>query len=393
MHVITYSTLFTDVCSSPSVTNGHANARAAYFKTGHEVSFSCNEGFSSPYSTTTCQATRVWSPQAVCTEITCKVPHLDNGHYTVSSDNRETNERELYNTWIIPVCNDGYQRSSFTQRKCESDGNWSGNEVDCKPIICERLPNTFANGSYDSGGKHSHFPYNHEITVICQYGHYLKSPLSKRRCIGPNTWSITYPECRRITCRSPDPFRDGQYSGNRQSYDFKAVLVPTCNTGYYMSKNVKQRVCEQPDTWSGTEPVCEIVGCETPTVPNGNFTSNTSRTKLYRYRDIIAIQCDQGYEIKSGSATRTCQANGTWGQQPIECVKFLCNDTSGIRHAAITWNAYPKLAFGQSGNVTFNSTFFFLQQGSVEVTCSERRRLTWVTKPNFGMMLYCYYVS
>ena len=309
--------------------------------------------------------------------------------------------------------------------------------MNCRPISCERLPDTFAHGHYDSKGLKASFPYKHEITVVCDIGYYL-TETAKRRCIEPNTWSEkdpeclrvtcwkpyrffngqynlnqtrydfgsvlvptcytgyyisnniekrvceqngrlgswsgTDPECRRFACRSPTSFSNGQYNPSQTSYDFGSVLVPTCHTGYYMSTNVEKRVCEGADTWSGSEPVCEIVKCETPTVLNGHFNSSTSRTKSYRYRDSISIQCDQGYELKGEWAARTCQADGTWNQPPLECVKLLCNDPSDIRHAAITLNnAYPTLAFGQSGNVTFNSTFFFLLHGSLEVTCTEKK--------------------
>jgi len=356
-----------------------------FSRPGDEVSFSCNEGFSPPNSTTTCQATKVWSPPPMCTEVTCIVPHLDNGHYIVISDNREANEREPYNTWISPVCNGGYTRSSLTQRKCGLDGQWSGTDVYCDPIICKRLPDTFDHGYYASKGLQPPFPYNHEITAVCHSGYHLTQPVT-RRCIESNTWSGTDPACRRIKCRSPTTFSNGQYNGSQHVYDIGTVLVPTCHTGYYMSNNVEKRVCERSHSWSGSEPKCTMFECETPNVTNGNFTSITLRTKSYRYRDKISIQCDHGYEIKSGSAIRTCQANGTWDQLPMECVKIICNDTSDLIHAAITLNAYPTLALGQSGNVTFNSTFFYLQHGSVEVTCAESRKLTWVTKPHFGMI-------
>jgi len=510
------------VCTLPNVENGQAEvSEHQIFKTGHAVSFSCNEGFSPPHSTTTCQATKLWSPQPVCTEVTCTVPLLINGRYTTDPSIREANEHVPYKTEISPICNEGYMLSSdlsFAQRTCKSDGQWSGTEVNCDRITCDSFPEQFDHRYYHSRDIKPPFSYNHAITAYCDNGYYLAEPAT-RRCIEPNMWSGKDPECRRITCRSPNTFRygkyngirllydfgtvlvptcntgyyvsnnvekrvcelqngmhgswsgpdpecwqikcrspttfsNGQYNGSHQvydfgtvlvptcntgyymsnnfqkrvceqnrwydswsgpdpecrritcrspkpfsngkynssqiSYDFGSVLVPTCHTGYYMSNNIEKRVCERPDSWSGTEPVCEIVECETPTVLNGHFNSSTFKIKPYRYRDIISIQCDQGYEIKSGSATRTCQANGTWDRPHMECVKIICNDTSGIRQAGIILNAYPTLAFNQSGNVTFNSTFFYLQHGSVEVTCSESRKLTWVTKPDFGMVYNLY---
>ena len=322
------------------------NARAEYFKTGDEVSFSCNEGFSSPHSTTTCQATKVWSPPPVCTEVTCKVPGLINGRYRTNPGNRETNEREplSYNALISPICNEGYMLSTdLSQRVCKSDGQWSGTEVNCNPITCDRLPDTLANGYYDDRDKQAPFPYNYEIPAVCHYG-YVLTQHTTRRCINPNTWSGTDPDCRRITCTNPASFSYGQYNLSQQPYDFGSVLVPTCHTGYNISNNVEKRICERPDSWSGSEPKCKIVECETPTAHNG-----------------------------------------TWDQPPMECVKIRCNDTSDVRHEHI--DHYPELAIGENGTVSYNSEHIFLASGSTEVTCSTSRKLTWIKAPQFGKIL------
>jgi len=379
--VITY--IFTEVCSSPGVPNGHAvNGGAAYFKTGHEVSFSCNEGFSPLQSTTTCQATREWSPPPVCTEITCKVPHLGNGRYTVMSGNRETNEQVLYNTWIRPVCNYGYTPTSIAQRKCGSGGQWSGTNVYCYPITCKSLPDTFYRGKYISSDTTAPFPYDHEVTAVCFQGYHLTQPVT-RRCINYNIWSKSDPdpECRRIKCQSPNTFINGQYNGSQPSYDFGTVLVPTCNTGYYMLSNVAKRICEQLDTWSGSDPQCRIVTCKTPNFSNGHYYPLSS----YLYNATIIITCTEGYELKGGSATRTCQADGTWGQPPLECVKILCNDTSDVRHEHI--DHYPELAIGENGTVSYNSNHIFLSSGYTEVTCATSRKLKWIKAPQFGKLL------
>jgi len=471
------------------------------------VSFSCNEGFSPPHSTTTCQATKVWSPPPMCTEVTCNVPYLDNGRYTVMSVNRETNEHEPYNTWISPLCNDGYKRSSFTHRICGSGGQWSGTEVYCNPITCKRLPNTFAQGYYDSRDTQPPFPYNHEITVVCDYGYHLTQPAT-RRCIEPNTWSGTDPACQRIMCWSPTWFSNGQYNLSRQPYDFGSILVPTCHTGYYMSNNVAKRICEHQNgrygSWSGTDPDCRRITCMAPTTfSNGNYNlsktlydfgsvlvptchtgfymSNNVEKRVceqhnswsvkhpsclritcrspasfingkynesqpsgqlqydfgsilvpicdtgynmnsdiskrvceqqnkwsgsepmcttvsckspnisnahydplppYWYNSTIVYKCSEGYEIKDGPAKRTCEADGTWGQPPLQCVKILCNDTSDVRHEHV--DLYPALAIGESGRVSYNSEHMFLSSGYTEVMCSTSRKLKWIKAPEFG---------
>jgi len=212
-----------------------------------------------------------------------------------------------------------------------------------------------------------------------------------------NIWYGIYPKCQRIWCLFPSKITNGNYNLSQWSltHEFGTILVPTCNTGYYMSKKVDKRVCEQPYKWSGNEPVCEIVKCKTPTVHNGNFISNM-KPYSYSYNDEITIKCNEGFEIKDGSETRTCRADGTWSETPMQCLKIICNDTSNIRDQAIAQNAYPQLAFAEISRVTFNSTFYYLQQGSMEVQCSANKTLTWISKPMFGMTIlinYCVFFS
>jgi len=86
-------------------------------------------------------------------------------------------------------------------------------------------------------------------------------------------------------------------------------------------------------------------------------------------------------------AMLTCTNNGKWSRQPLnalplQCVKARCNDTSDVQHKAI--QSYPLLVFGDVRDVTYNTSFFHLQNGSLKVTCLPNRKMSWVLQPSFG---------
>ena len=121
------------------------NAGDEFFKAGHKVSFSCNEGFFSTHSTTTCQAAKVWLPPPVCI-ITCKVPSLKNGRYTTGNRDNASNTSNAqfdlsspywYNTTIAIICNEGYEmKGESATRACQVDGTWGQPPLECVKIIC-----------------------------------------------------------------------------------------------------------------------------------------------------------------------------------------------------------------------------------------------------------------
>jgi len=280
---------------------------------------------------------------------------------------------------IVPKCSLSEKvPSPGTPLTCDSNGQWTGQMSTCIDITCSSLP-FFVNGIYDVRGSSPPFDYNQKVTPLCNKGFYLHRGVP-RYCSGLNKWSGIEPLCNPIVCTSPTSFENGKYNVSQNTYSYGSVLEPKCNTGYRMTNNVTRRVCNESNTWSDTEPVCDIVKCNKPLVINGSLSTQGT---VYTYNSSVTIQCIEGFEIQDGQYTRTCQDDGTWGTLALVCVKMRCNDNSAIKQAFIL--SYPdEIAFGETGNVFYNSTYFYLQQGSVEVTCSSNRKLAWTKSPVFG---------
>jgi len=434
--------LFKEVCSLPTITDGHVSSTSkTIFKSGDQVTITCNSGYAPSSLDATCQSDRSWVPEPSCRYVTCATPSIQYGYYT-NNGNQISISNLPYGTTIQPLCSQtGYTPSPSTVRTCLEDGQWSGSDPSCIPsITCNSLP-LLANGYYDSSNN-APYVYNEEISPTCYEGYYLNGSAVTRRCIANNTWGGDDPACLRITCSAPrtlnngsynasqstynygnilvltcdnsyyvsnntdtkrtcvgkdtwngsDPIcqrimcfqpstiSNGRYNNVKSSYDFESVIQPICDQGYTITNNVTHRICNQYNTWSGKEPTCSIVTCNRPaSYLNGWLTPNQS---TYNYNTTVVVSCNDGYEIKKGTVHRTCFEDGTWGPVPIDCVKIICNDTVNVSHESI--NEYPAISFNEVARVIYNSSFFHLQEGSTEVNCSADRKLSWTRSPLFG---------
>ena len=100
---------------------------------------------------------------------------------------------------------------------------------------------------------------------------------------------------------------------------------------------------------------------------------------IYKPGDEITIACNAGYGTVR--PTFTCQRTRAWFPKP-HCKSNFCNDTSDVNHNSITH--IPALDNKENGIVSYNSERFYLKTGSVEVTCLNSRKLSWLKVPEFG---------
>jgi len=82
----------------------------------------------------TCQNDRTWAPIHTCVQVTCSVPNIEHGYYTVNDN--VTDEQQLYGTAIEPHCTIYYELSDTLERFCQQNGLWSGSDPTCIKILC-----------------------------------------------------------------------------------------------------------------------------------------------------------------------------------------------------------------------------------------------------------------
>jgi len=131
-------------------------------------------------------------------------------------------------------------------------------------------------------------------------------------------------------------------------------------------------------------PTCSKVTCPVPDIANGCATRHRYCSSFnFEFNHTAYVKCHEGFETV-GPNSLVCLANGKWNTTPPNCTKHTCNDTSKVKHPAVS--AYPTLHFGESGSVTYHEKDFSLSSGSLEVTCSANGNLIWTEQPVFGRL-------
>ncbi len=108
-----------------------------------------------------------------------------------------------------------------------------------------------------------------------------------------------------------------------------AMVTHFCTVvGYQLSSSTITRTCQSTRMWSGSSLICNrkseisvfwetyriiAVSCGSPpTITNGMMISSTGTT----FGETATYTCSTGYQ-RSGSATITCQASGSWSTAPV----------------------------------------------------------------------------
>jgi hypothetical protein len=133
-----------------------------------------------------------------------------------------------------------------------------------------------------------------------------------------------------------------------QTMTVGSVATYSCTKGYGPSGSAT-RSCQQDGTWSGTSPTCVIANCPALRSPTGGMVSAPTLT----YGSMATYTCNTGYTL-SGAPTSGCQESGAWSTPAPTCTIKDCgalgNPTNGTVNAAVT-------TFGAVAMYSCNGTF------------------------------------
>ena len=131
----------------------------------------------------------------------------------------------------------------------------------------------------------------------------------------------------------------------------------TCNIGYELDDN-EFRTCQSSETWSSSEPSCQIISCGEPdNVQNGHYSGNT-----YTYGSILSYSCNEGYEL-CGNSTAVCLANKSWSNVYVPtCTQVICENIS-LLNGQLSYQD-----FCYSSIVSFTSDKGYVLNGNKKIT-------------------------
>jgi hypothetical protein len=143
-----------------------------------------------------------------------------------------------------------------------------------------------------------------------------------------------------------------------ESTTYGATATYVCQVGYGPPLP-STRTCQIDGTWSGSLPTCNLVNCHAPMgIDHGSVSAPTTT-----YGFVATYSCAAGYTL-AGSATRTCQADGSWSGTPPTCSPIDCGPLSNPVYGSVSASA---TTYGSTA--TYTCEVGHLLTGGVTRTC------------------------
>jgi hypothetical protein len=331
----------------------------------HSAAYGCSLGYTLVGTQTrACGADGQWSGAApTCAPVDCgSLANPANGTVATPSGS-------AVDATATYSCSSGYVPSGGTSRTCQANGSWSGAAPTCVDDPC--LPNPCSNGGTcagaSGGGTYTCGCAAGYTGATCQFPLFacIPDPCNAHgTCSGAGTCSCSAgysggtctvaADCGALSAPSNGTVTTaaGTTVGKTATY--------ACSAGHTASGSTT-RTCNTNGTWSGTAPTCLPSDCGALASPTNGVASTPTGTS---YGQTGSYSCDLGYSV-SGSATRTCQADGTWSGTAPTCGTLDCGALASPTHGSV---ATPNgTAFGQTATYACDSGYELA--GNASRTC------------------------
>ncbi|XP_063877551.1 sushi, von Willebrand factor type A, EGF and pentraxin domain-containing protein 1-like isoform X4 [Scylla paramamosain] len=285
---------------------------------GSYANVRCIPGFRAVGETTLlCDATGHWNKELpYCDPVKCP-PAPKPLHATYKSSESEFTAF----TTLSYECEEGYTTSSWsTVLTCSSDGEWTGEVIQCNPVVCGN-PGTLPHG-YISG---TDYTFGKEVQFSCMEGYRLLGAPSAE-CQADGTWSNYATSCLKVTCPEPEQIQFGNLVADNVDSSYGTSVTYQCNAGYIL-KGQSNRVCGADGVWMGGSPTCQPVTCPEPVEALHAIMTGD----VYEYSHNITYTCYEGYYMV-GEGVLKCQADGTWSRRAPVCEMITCPALPDIPH-------------------------------------------------------------
>merc|ERR1719259_249244 len=218
---------------------------------GSVCTVSCQPGYKMKSGDTTrvCGRNGKFSGEdLICERVTCL--ELETPDHSTKS----CSDGNFYDSACYFRCKEGYEISGSSERICQQDETWSGEQAICTKIFCPELK------SINHGVKNctNNNEYASRCHFTCNVG-YTQEGSKVRICDQDHRWTGTETVCSIVTC----PRLTAAKNGKKRCSDgtnYQSQCKFNCNLGYdLIGESV--RTCLASGVWTGAEVACERIEC------------------------------------------------------------------------------------------------------------------------------------
>uniref|UniRef100_A0A3Q4H4P7 Sushi, von Willebrand factor type A, EGF and pentraxin domain-containing protein 1-like n=1 Tax=Neolamprologus brichardi TaxID=32507 RepID=A0A3Q4H4P7_NEOBR len=205
-------------------------------------------------------------------------------------------------------CDVGYVAAGGRKSRLCNNGKWTPLKLKCQRKLCGSAGDV-QNGQFVYTG----VEFGDTATAVCDEGFMLVGHAT-RHCMN-NGWSGRNPVCEAAVCEDPPEVSNAEITGlQHEPYTYKSVIRYSCRAGTLVGE--REIWCTKHGTWSAPAPECKEITCPSPNVPNAYWTGN--HNQKFQYRATIYIECNMGY-VMSGPGTVYCERDGRWLPELPKC--------------------------------------------------------------------------
>lgn len=215
-----------------------------------------------------------------------------------------------FSATALYTCSRGFELIGNAERKCGTDGLWSGHSPKCQVKKCP-IMTAPSDGSVECTGTE----YQQFCSFTCNKGHKMTGT-AQRTCRDDRTWSGADVTCSVVECGGLNSPENAKKTCEATTYGKTCKFQ--CLPGYDQSGSAA-RTCGESGTWSGVETRCAPKQCEVLTAPD-NGAMECSKTE---YNGVCTSKCSEGYTF-CGSEERRCDENGKWTGKAADCKIVTC---------------------------------------------------------------------
>ncbi|KAJ7360022.1 hypothetical protein OS493_019110 [Desmophyllum pertusum] len=319
-----------------------------------ECRFTCKSGYQQHGpGLKTCTQFKNWAPleNPSCRDVTAPVFSNCSPNIVATADRGTTSTHVTWshpsttdNSVVIPnITHSGKQPGELFPagehniRYLASDK--TGNVAECKfkvfVIVVRCLPKLYSPAGGASQCTRDN-QYGSECSFACHIGHTMTGS-ARRLCEKNQASSVGYwtgndTKCELVRCARLVPPPHSVQSGCRGGSGYnvfgdKCLLY--CNRGYRRVNGSTERICQANGTWSGEEPYCQVVRCESLQAPKeGHLTPNSCGVSP-EYDTTCHFSCRKGYRLH-GEPIATCLSNGQWSRNTTTFCKDIETPSFGL---------------------------------------------------------------
>ncbi|CAN0067612.1 unnamed protein product [Lampetra planeri] len=303
-------------CGNPGSPR-HGRLEGSSFTEGDSATFVCNIGYKiggKDHINTTCGSDGRWSrPLKDCELVNCGEPVMENGACTGSAF--------TYNAQVNCSCDVGFIRHGRTgHRLCQENGLWTMASP-CTLLSCGS-PRPILNGRWTGN-----LTYGQVITYSCNEGYRMVKSTSIVVCQANGLWLGRPPTCTPKTCPALSAPRDGFIENDEVTVG--TVVIFGCNKGYELAGKPTTE-CQPSLTWSSAIPSCQMVTCRAAPLEHGRVNV----TAVTPFGSAAAYDCDLGF-VLVGERVRVCLDTGVWSGSNPRCHRIKCETPLELQHGEV----------------------------------------------------------